>query len=80
MNVIDDCVDVGIAEHLAESGHCTLLTVLDAVAEEFVGSLRIHQLRALPGGTTAVAVAETAIRREQHLDVEAGLSVRILIV
>src|SRR6202007_1412002 len=73
VDVGDNRIDVGVAEHLTEGWHCALLTVLDAVADELVTALCIHQLRTFPGGAAPIAVAEAAIGGEQYPDVEPRL-------
>src|SRR5690349_2844436 len=69
-DVAEDLVDLLIAECCAEGRHRTWLAVLDAVADEVVISLAIHELGPLAGGTAAVGMTPAASGCEQLCDIE----------
>src|SRR5271163_2072663 len=69
-DIFDDLRDLRVVERCAESRHRAFLAVLDAVDDEFVAALRIHELRPSAGAPASVGVAKPADRREQLLGIE----------
>src|SRR5262249_39617074 len=70
VNVLDDLIDLRIAEHRTKSRHRARLSVLDAVTEKVVVALCIHELRPFPGGAAAMGVTPSTRGCEQLADID----------
>src|SRR6516165_12613190 len=70
MDVLDDLVDLRIAETGIERWHRAHLTILDTVAKKFVVTLCIHELRPLASSATSIGMAAATSRCEQLPGVE----------
>src|SRR5262245_1866443 len=69
-DVLDDLVDLRVAEHRAERRHGAHLAVLDAVANKVVVSFCVHELRALTESTATIRVTPPTCRTEQLADID----------
>src|SRR5260370_17472165 len=72
-DVLDDLVDLCVAEGRTECRHRARLAVLDAVANKVVASFRIHELWSLAAGPAAIGMTPPAGRSEQLLHIECSV-------
>src|SRR5215467_5181018 len=69
-DVLDDLVDLRLAERRAERGHRTRLAVFDAITDKVVVSFCIHKLRPFPGCAAAIGVTPSTRDCEQLVDID----------
>src|SRR5438309_11185095 len=69
-DVLDDLIDLRVAEHRTERGHRARLAILDTVTNKLVISFCIHELRPLAGSAAAVGMTPPAGRCEQLFDID----------
>src|SRR5215469_13064264 len=69
-DVLDDLIDLRVAEHRSERGHRAHLTVLDTVAKKVVVALCIHELRSLARNAPPIVMTPTTGRCEQLADID----------
>jgi hypothetical protein len=69
-DILDDLVDLRVAEHQTECRHRARLSVLNTLPNKLVVSLCIHELRPLPGSAATIGMTPSAGCCEQLANID----------